>query len=201
MPQVDGLTTDQLEFLKWTKQFEEEPDLDGMYQEHLKRDNVIAEAEGFQVKFREVYVSYTNPAPLYNADFQIRSASQIGLYAKLFVQKFLETHDNVEHFFAFMLNNANIPIGIHHVFKGQVDKVTISPAPILRSAVICAAKSLIIVHNHPSGNLQPSPDDIAVTRMIGSASKSLQIDVLDHIIVSLNNNDYYSFSENNLPLS
>ncbi len=79
------------------------------------------------------------------------------------------------------------------VATGSVDAVTLRPAEVLRTAVILNLKVVMLIHNHPSGKTDPSRADISITRHIIDAAKTLDITVLDHIIIGLN--QYTSLQE------
>lgn len=79
------------------------------------------------------------------------------------------------------------------VATGSVDAVTLRPAEVLRTAVILNLKVVMLIHNHPSGKTDPSRADIGITRHIIEAAKTLDITVLDHIIIGLN--QYTSMQE------
>lgn len=89
-----------------------------------------------------------------------------------------------EHFVVITLDSSNHVIGTHDVTKGLVNKTAVAPREVFRHAVVDNAVSVMIAHNHPSGNTAPSEDDYAVTRVLCAAGKVLQIPVIDHIIVS-----------------
>lgn len=84
---------------------------------------------------------------------------------------------------------------IHHeiLSEGSIDKVMIEPRTIIKKALEYNAKSIILCHNHPSGNLKPSRQDLALTEKITEAASLFDIQVIDHIIVS--NEGYYSFAD------
>lgn len=69
------------------------------------------------------------------------------------------------------------------VYKGSVCSAQIRIAELFRTAIIRNASAIAVVHNHPSGDPTPSPDDVAVTRAIVQAGKLLDIDVIDHIVI------------------
>lgn len=72
----------------------------------------------------------------------------------------------------------------HHVVSiGTRDTILVQPADVLRCAVVASAAAVIIMHNHPSGETQPSEADIKVTRDLIRAGQLLKIEVLDHVIV------------------
>ena len=81
------------------------------------------------------------------------------------------------------LNTQNRLIQDHLAAEGSVDEAAIHPREIIRRAFDCGATALILVHNHPSGNPEPSRADIAITRRIADAGQHLGITVHDHVIV------------------
>ena len=90
------------------------------------------------------------------------------------------------------LNSQNQIIDTADLFEGTVNSSSISPRAVMESALQYNATSLIFVHNHPSGDPEPSANDKAVTRDLVYAGNIMQIRVLDHIIIG--NNRYFSFA-------
>ena len=90
---------------------------------------------------------------------------------------------DVEHLRVIMLNTKSMVLGIADVYKGSVNSSQIRVGEVFRPALQRNAPSIVIVHNHPSGDATPSPDDVAVTRALIQAGKLLDIQVLDHIVV------------------
>jgi DNA repair protein RadC len=89
-----------------------------------------------------------------------------------------------EHMFVILLNTRNHVIGEPvEVYHGTLNSTSIRVAELLRPAVRANAASIILMHNHPSGDPTPSPEDAHVTRSIVEAGKMLDVDVLDHIII------------------
>jgi DNA repair protein RadC len=82
-----------------------------------------------------------------------------------------------------LLNTRNHVIGVYEVYRGNVNSAVVRPAEVFREAVRHTCPSLIVVHNHPSGDPTPSPDDVGVTRRLVEAGRLLDIEVLDHIVV------------------
>lgn len=82
------------------------------------------------------------------------------------------------------LDNVNHIIGKHLVTKGLVNEGPFHPREILRYAILDNAVSIIVAHNHPSGNSEPSGQDIAVTRLVNAACKIMKMPCLDHIVIS-----------------
>lgn len=101
----------------------------------------------------------------------------------------------VEHFFIICLNAQRKLIESVLVTVGTVDETPIYPRKIVEIALKYQATSIVLVHNHPSGSFLPSKADIESTKKIIGALEPLNIEVLDHIVVS--GNDYYSFVERN----
>jgi DNA repair protein RadC len=99
-----------------------------------------------------------------------------------------------EHFVALLLDTQNQIIGIHTVTVGTLDASLIHPREIYKAAILANAASVVLAHNHPSGDPTPSAEDRAVTRQIRSAGKTIGIEVLDHIIVG-DSPRFYSFLE------
>jgi DNA repair protein RadC len=83
-----------------------------------------------------------------------------------------------------LLNTKNRVVGIREVYRGNVNSAQVRPAEVFRDAVRENCPSLIVVHNHPSGDPTPSPDDVAVTRDLIAAGRLLDIELLDHIVIA-----------------
>ncbi len=90
------------------------------------------------------------------------------------------------------LNSQNQIIETEGLFEGTINSSSISPREVIESAIKYNAVSLIFVHNHPSGNPEPSQSDKEITRHLVYAGSIMQIRVLDHIIIG--NNRYFSFA-------
>lgn len=98
-----------------------------------------------------------------------------------------------EHFVTVQLNRQNAIVGIDTVSVGTVSESLVHPREVFKGAIRQSASSVILAHNHPGGVLEPSAQDIQVTRRLQEAGKVIGIDVADHIIVA--GNRYYSFLE------
>lgn len=98
-----------------------------------------------------------------------------------------------EVFKVIFLDKKNAVIEVENLFEGTVDKSAIYPREIVKKAIEHNASGIIIVHNHPSGNIQPSPEDEKITQQLLKATNMLQIRMLDHIIIG--DNKYYSFAD------
>ncbi len=99
----------------------------------------------------------------------------------------------VEVFKVIFLDSRNRIIEIEDLFKGTLNKSAIYPREIMKKAISYNAISLIFAHNHPSGDPEPSDNDKEITKDLISSGKTMDIRVLDHIIIG--DNKYYSFSD------
>ena len=88
-----------------------------------------------------------------------------------------------EHLRVILLDIRNRVLEIVEIYKGSVNSSQVHVGEIFKPAIRRNAPALIVVHNHPSGDPTPSPDDVAVTRVIAQAGKLLDVDVLDHMII------------------
>jgi len=102
-----------------------------------------------------------------------------------------------EHFVGLYLNSANRLIGMHTISIGILNSSLVHPREVYKLAYLMNAASVIISHNHPSGNIEPSSEDLAITRQLVDAGKILGIPLHDHVIVS-ELNGYTSFAERGL---
>jgi len=102
----------------------------------------------------------------------------------------------VEQFKVMLLNRANRVIGICNISTGGVSGTVADPKVIFVTALKGNANSIILAHNHPSGNLNPSQQDISLTKRLKEAGEFLQLPVLDHMIIT--SNGYYSFADQGL---
>jgi DNA repair protein RadC len=101
-----------------------------------------------------------------------------------------------EHFVIIMLNTKNRVIAKKTVSIGHLQASLVHPREMFKEAIKRSSAALILVHNHPSGDLTPSKEDISTTERLREAGAVLGIDVLDHIIVG--DNRYFSFREHGL---
>jgi DNA repair protein RadC len=101
-----------------------------------------------------------------------------------------------EEFWVLILNRSNKVIDKQKISQGGITGTVTDIRMILKLAIDNLATSIILCHNHPSGNLQPSEADISITRRLKESSSLMDIALLDHIIIAGKN--YYSFTDNNL---
>jgi len=88
-----------------------------------------------------------------------------------------------EHLRVMMLDTKNRVLGSPTVYVGSLNTSMIRVGELFREAIRSNSASVIVAHNHPSGDPTPSPEDVAVTRQIAEAGKLLDVDVLDHLII------------------
>lgn len=100
---------------------------------------------------------------------------------------------NVEEFWVLLLNRANMVIRAVKLSEGGITGTVIDAGPLFKLALLENAKGLILCHNHPSGSLQPSDADISITRKLKQAGNLLEIQVVDHLIIT--NQGYFSFGD------
>lgn len=116
--------------------------------------------------------------------------------AKEYIQKrfpALYADASVEYFYVIFLNRANAVVFTKEISKGGFSATVVDVRVVLKAALQCNASAMILVHNHPSGNTTPSNEDIMLTNKIKEAAKLMDIQVLDHFIVSYQGT--YSFNE------
>ena len=102
-----------------------------------------------------------------------------------------------EHFIGLYLNSANRLIGMHTISIGILNSALVHPREVYKLAYMMSAASVIVSHNHPSGNVEPSSEDITITKQLVEAGKILGIPLHDHIIVT-ESNGFVSFAERGL---
>ncbi|MDE6544682.1 MAG: DNA repair protein RadC [Paramuribaculum sp.] len=98
-----------------------------------------------------------------------------------------------EHFVVLTLSRSNRITGCYKVSEGGTTATVVDVKLLMKEALERLSENIVLVHNHPSGNLKPSPQDIDLTRRIKGAAELFGIRVLDHIIIG--HSGYYSFSD------
>lgn len=102
-----------------------------------------------------------------------------------------------EYFVTLCVNNQNEIVSYALVSIGTVSEAIVHPREVFISAIMSKASGIIVAHNHPSGHMTPSSQDIETTKRLSEAGKIIGIPMIDHIIVGFNNNfEYYSMKEN-----
>ena len=98
-----------------------------------------------------------------------------------------------EHFWSIGLSGSHQLIYVDIVSLGSVDQTMVDPKSVFRRAIDRACSALIVAHNHPSGQLTPSPEDLDVTHRLKVAGDILGVEVLDHVLLA--GGKWYSFAE------
>ena len=101
-----------------------------------------------------------------------------------------------EHFYCVYLDTKNYIIKDKLLFIGTINQSLVHPREVFKEAYLLSATSIICIHNHPSGNVNPSNNDIIITKQLKEVGKLLGINVLDHLIIG--KDTYYSFNDNGL---
>lgn len=120
--------------------------------------------------------------------FRISTSSDVYHYLKSHMEDL-----NHEEFWILLLDRSNKVIGQEMVSKGGVAGTVVDAKLIFKPAIERFASHIILSHNHPSGNLNPSEQDISLTKKLKQAGQHLDITVLDHVIITAHG--YYSFSD------
>ena len=92
--------------------------------------------------------------------------------------------DDREVFFVMCLNTKNHVVAVHRCHIGSLNASIVHPREVFKSAILNNAASVIVAHQHPSGDITPSLEDINVTKRLAEAGKLLGIEVLDHLVVN-----------------
>jgi DNA repair protein RadC len=145
----------------------------------------------FQVA--EINITYR---PKFRASERPKASCSKDLYNILYNNWDLDILELQEQFKIILLNRANRILGIYEVSTGGVAGTVADPKLIFSAALKGCASSIILSHNHPSGNLKPSQADLNLTRKIKSGGELLDIAVLDHIILTADG--YMSFADEGL---
>ncbi|MBZ0182279.1 MAG: DNA repair protein RadC [Melioribacteraceae bacterium] len=125
------------------------------------------------------------------SDVKITSPEDV---AKIFIP--LLKDEIKEHFFVLCLNSANKIIKYENISIGNLNSSVVHPREVFKVAIDNNSANIIVLHNHPSGNPEPSNEDISITKKLVESGKILGIEIFDHIIIA--GNQYLSFVEKRL---
>ncbi|MCH7762718.1 MAG: DNA repair protein RadC [Candidatus Marinimicrobia bacterium] len=125
-----------------------------------------------------------------DTDF-IRSSDEVLAYLKHNLRD-----KNREMFWVIYLNGRNQILKMEKLFEGSLSTSVVYPREVIKRALDNDAAALVFVHNHPSGNPNPSQDDLAITKQLKAAAQAIDISVHDHLIIA--GNDIYSFADHGL---
>ena len=141
------------------------------------------------MKVSEIKVSYSNKNTV-----KIKVTGSQIIYDLILSQwnsNIIEYQEEVK---IILLNRSNIVLGIYEMSKGGITGSVVDIRIILGVALKCGASGIIMVHNHPSGKLVASDADKTITRKLKQVCELLEVDLLDHLIIS--KDGYYSFADN-----
>jgi len=103
--------------------------------------------------------------------------------------------DDKEHFGIFVLNNKNKLLTYHEVSVGTLNASLVHPREVIGPLLLFKAAGFVCIHNHPSGDPRPSPEDLAVTKRLKECAALFEIRLMDHVIIGNGSDRHYSFSE------
>lgn len=141
------------------------------------------------MELTEILTSYKNK----NQD-AVKVSSSVEVYNFILNHWDDDTLDIQENVKMLLLNSSNTILGVYDVSRGGINSTVIDLRLVLSVALKCLASSIILVHNHPSENINPSEQDREFTKKIKSACKFLEIQLFEHIIIT--RYDYFSFADN-----
>jgi DNA repair protein RadC len=124
---------------------------------------------------------------------KIRSPREALQYVSEYFAPYLRDAKN-EFFFIVLLDIKNKPIKHVEISKGSINASIVDPKDLVKEATLNSASSMILVHNHPSGDTEPSEEDVKITSQIVKALELVNVKVLDHIILGKNHEDFFSFA-------
>lgn len=143
------------------------------------------------MQLAEIKVSYTNQNTQKKKVLHSRD-----IYEAIKPNWNSETIEYIEESKIVLLNRANVILGVYELSKGGISGTVVDLRIILAVALKCNASNIVLIHNHPSGNLQPSEQDKTITKKLREASNLLDLLLLDHLIIS--KDGYYSFADNGI---
>lgn len=138
---------------------------------------------------QEIEITYRNQVPPSKRP-KISSTRSAVEVLRPFFENYIE---HKEAFFIVLLNNANRVLGVSRISEGGQTGTFVDVRVIFQTALKANAVSIILAHNHPSGTLKPSQEDMRLTKKIVAAGEVLNIKILDHLI--LTSESYFSFAE------
>jgi DNA repair protein RadC len=124
----------------------------------------------------------------YDPPSRIRSSRDISEFVR---QALPVDLSGVELAIVVILNAKNTPIGVYEAHRGGIDASIVDPRVIFQPALLMGGSSIIMVHNHPSGDPTPSPEDVALTERLLRAGTFIGVRMLDHVIIG--GSGYFSF--------
>ena len=156
----------------------------------LKEINGIGDNNIFGLKIAQAVARRFLAEGIINKDF-IRSSDEVLKYLKYNLRD-----KNREVFLIIYLNGRNQILKMEEIFEGTLSTTAVYPREVVKRVLDNNAAALIFVHNHPSGNPNPSSDDLTITKKLKEAAKSIDISVHDHLIIA--GDEVYSFADHGI---
>ena len=151
----------------------------------------VISMNNFDYSVAEIAVTYNPKVPAKNRVKILGSQDAYNICTQ-----FWPAVDHVEYFYILFLNRSNQLLGVHQISKGGFTGTVVDVRVIFQVALKSCSTSIIAVHNHPSGNLNPSDADMVITQKIKDAGKILEIQLLDHLIIT--SESFFSMADNGL---
>ena len=146
-----------------------------------------SENSSTESSFREINISYGRKRKQPN----MRSASSVARFLRG-----IAPNNSQEHFMAIYMNGSNEPIGYSVISTGTANSCPVHPREVYQRAILLGATSLIVAHNHPTDNLEPSKEDKDITQKLKEAGTLLGLRLLDHVIFT--DTGHFSFCDEGL---
>lgn len=147
-------------------------------------NNIISEVSEIQVSYKPNKIASSKIATSFDA---------VQIIRKFWNQETIEMQEEVK---VILLNNSNCVLGIYNLSKGGITSSLVDVRLVLSVALKCLSPGIILVHNHPSGNLKPSSADLDIVKKLKESCKIMDINLLDSIIIT--KESFMSFADDGL---
>lgn len=147
-------------------------------------NNTISEVSEIQVSYK--------PNKIVNAKITT-SFDAVQIIRKFWNEETIQMQEEVK---VILLNNSNCVLGIYNLSKGGITSSLVDVRLVLAVALKCLSPGIILVHNHPSGNLKPSSADLSIVKKLNESCKLMDITLFDSIIIT--KESYVSFTDEGL---
>ncbi|WP_312090988.1 JAB domain-containing protein [Chryseobacterium sp.] len=147
-------------------------------------NNTISEVSEIQVSYKPNKIVSSKIATSFDA---------VQIIRKFWNEETIEMQEEVK---VILLNNSNCVLGIYNLSKGGITSSLVDIRLVLSVALKCLAQGIILVHNHPSGNLKPSSADLDIVKKLKESCKIMDINLFDSIIIT--KESYMSFADDGL---
>jgi len=147
-------------------------------------NNTISEVSEIQVSYKPNKIVSSKIATSFDA---------VQIIRKFWNEETIEMQEEVK---VILLNNSNYVLGIYNLSKGGITSSLVDVRLVLSVALKCLTPGIILVHNHPSGNLKPSSTDLNIVKKLNEGCKLMDITLFDSIIITKEN--YMSFADDGL---